>query len=154
MYLTIGDTHLKELESLVLRIIKPKGNKQKGKFHKAESLRSKFSADIRRIQQAEWRSVIGKSAAGEHTASKLDARGGAVLEAYITRPMKLKATFKGNNIVAQVRRDGIIRLEGKKFTSPSLAAAAACKRKTCNGWTFWKYERAPGDWVKLDNLRK
>lgn len=31
VYLTIGDSHLRELESLILRIVKPKGNKQKGK---------------------------------------------------------------------------------------------------------------------------
>ena len=28
-----------------------------------------------------------------------------------------------------------------------------CKR-SCNGWSFLKYERAPGDWVRLDELRK
>jgi hypothetical protein len=33
-------------------------------------------------------------------------------------------------------------------------SSAACKRKTCNGWTFWRYERSPGDWIKLDALRK
>src|SRR3989338_8633315 len=30
VYLTVGDDHLKELESLVLRIASPKGNKQIG----------------------------------------------------------------------------------------------------------------------------
>ena len=28
------------------------------------------------------------------------------------------------------------------------------RRKTGNGWTFWRYERAPGDWVLLDELRR
>ncbi len=32
VYVTIGDSHLRELESLILRIVKPPGNKQKGKF--------------------------------------------------------------------------------------------------------------------------
>lgn len=154
VYLTIGDTHLKELESLVLRIIKPKGNRQKGKFFKAENLRSKFSYDIRRIQKAEWKSVIGKNIGLEDKVTKGEARGGAVLTTYINSPMKLRAQFKGKTVTASVRQDGIIRFEGKKYTSPSLAAAAACNRRTCNGWTFWKYERAPGDWVLLDNLRK
>jgi len=26
--------------------------------------------------------------------------------------------------------------------------------RAMNGWTCWTYERAPGDWVKLDELRK
>ena len=34
MYLTVGDVHLRELEALILRIVKPIGNKQKGKFPK------------------------------------------------------------------------------------------------------------------------
>jgi hypothetical protein len=41
----------------------------------------------------------------------------------------------------------------KDYNSPSLAGAAVVKR-SCNGWTFWKYERAPGDWVLLDVLRR
>jgi len=154
VYLTIGDAHLKELESLVLRIIKPKGNRQKGKFFKAENLRSKFNSDIRRIQQVEWKSVMGKNIGVKDKIAKVETRGKAVLTIYIKRPMKLSAQFKGKTIAAHVRKGGIISFAGKKYTSPSLAAAAACKRRTCNGWTFWKYERAPGDWVKLDNLRK
>jgi hypothetical protein len=39
-------------------------------------------------------------------------------------------------------------------TSPSLAAARAVKHRTCNGWTFWQYQRSPGDWVPLTTLRK
>jgi len=153
VYLTIGDTHLKELESLVLRIIKPKGNRQKGKFYKAESLRSRFSNDIRRQLQAEWKSVLGKSATREFIALAEKDGGEAVLATYIKGPIKLKAKFKGENIAARVRKDGTISLRGRRYSSPSLAAEAVCKRAS-NGWMFWRYERAPGDWVKLDNLRK
>lgn len=39
IYLTIADQHLKELETLVLRIADPKGNRQTGKFSKAEDLK-------------------------------------------------------------------------------------------------------------------
>src|SRR5438094_8322055 len=41
VYLTIGDSHLKELESLILRTVKPSGNHQSGKFIKSENLRGK-----------------------------------------------------------------------------------------------------------------
>lgn len=36
----------------------------------------------------------------------------------------------------------------------SLAGQAVAKRPGCNGWVFWRYERAPGDWVKLREIRK
>ncbi len=67
---------------------------------------------------------------------------------------QLRARFKGEILTARVRRDGTVRFDGKVYTSPSMAAALACKRRTCNGWTFWQYERAPGDWVAIDKLRK
>src|ERR1051326_1460769 len=39
VYLTIGDQHLRELECLILRIVKPSGNKIKGNFANSENLR-------------------------------------------------------------------------------------------------------------------
>lgn len=42
--------------------------------------------------------------------------------------------------------------KGKIHPSPSAAASAACKRGA-NGWWFWRYERSPGDWVRIDALR-
>ena len=154
VYLTIGAAHLKELEALVLRIIKPKGNKLKGKFLKAENLRRKFAYDIQQNQKSELISMIGKNIL---ITEKVQIRGPekrAVLAQYVRDRMKLRANYKGSIITAQVMRDGTIRLGGKKYLSPSVSAAVACKRRSCNGWTFWKYERAPGDWVLLDNLRR
>jgi hypothetical protein len=77
-----------------------------------------------------------------------------VLAKYISGPIKLRAKIKGKGVKAIARKDGLIRYGGKTYTSPSLAAAKACNRPTCNGWTFWKYERAPGDWVSLNELRR
>ncbi|MCZ6801972.1 MAG: hypothetical protein O7F12_15945 [Nitrospirae bacterium] len=65
---------------------------------------------------------------------------------------KLKVWCKNKTITARVTKDGTIRFAGETHLSQSLAAA--CQRSSCNGWTFWTYERAPGDWVPLDKLRK
>ena len=153
VYLTIGDTHLKELEALILRIGKPTGNKVKGKFAKCEDIRRKFARDVRRQQRDELRSLLGKGGAKEESREAVSELRGPVLATYIAAPMNVRAIFKGKTLVARVRRDGLIRFKGTVYRSPSLAAAAACKRTTCNGWTFWKYERAPGDWVPLNELR-
>ena len=153
VYLTIGDTHLKELEALILRIVKPAGNKVKGKFAKCEDIRKKFARDVRRNQRDELRSLLGKGGDKEERGGVVSKSKGPVLAIYITTPMNLRALFKGKTLVARARRDGLIRFKGTVYRSPSLAAAA-CKRATCNGWTFWKYERPPGDWVSLNKLRK
>ena len=154
VYLTIGDTHLKELEALILRIVKPAGNKVKGKFAKCEDIRKKFARDVRRNQRDELRSLLGKRDVKVEGGEVVLKSRGPVLASYITAPMKLRAMFKRRTLAARVRRDGLIRFKGTVYRSPSLAAAAACKRPSCNGWTFWKYERAPGDWVSLNELRK
>ena len=154
VYLTIGDSHLKELESLILRVVKPKGNKQKGKFLKSEDIRRRFARDIRSRQHNELLSLLGKEKVSEIEERNLASGKQAVLANYIDVPIKLQARYKGKIIKAHVRRNGSIRFKGKIYWSPSLAGAAACKHRTCNGWNFWQYERAPGDWVPLNELRR
>jgi predicted GIY-YIG superfamily endonuclease len=154
VYLTIGDRHLKELESLILRVVKPKGNKQKGKFLKSEDIRRRFARDIRLRHHNELLSILGKEKVLQVEEGKLAKGKQAALANYIEGPIKLQAHYKGKTIKAHVRRNGSIGFKGKVYWSPSLAAAAACKRPTCNGWRFWQYERAPGDWVPLNELRK
>lgn len=156
VYLTIGDSHLRELESLILRIVKPPGNKQKGKFAKSEDLRRRFKRDLSADMRSIINDILGKPTPvlPRQLATTKDAGRKPVLAEYITGPMKLRARHKGKTIRAFVRKSGRIRFGGKTFTSPSLAAQAAVHRVSCNGWGFWQYERAPGDWVSLDNLRK
>jgi hypothetical protein len=159
VYLTIGDTHMKELESLILRIIKPAGNRQKGKFPRSENLRPLLSRDITARERQRLESLFDspppeRKPRKARRPAQRDAGRVPVLAEYTKKPLHLRAKYKGRAIKARVRRNGLVVLGGKRFTSPSLAAAAAVRRASCNGWTFWEYERAPGDWVRLDELRK
>jgi hypothetical protein len=156
VYLTIGDSHLRELESLLLRVVQPKppGNKQGGKFRQSENLRRRFMKDVRRLQRSELDSLVGRTVVEEPVGTQESGkRRKPVLAKFVDRPTELRATLKGRSFKARVRRDGFIRFKGKLYRSPSHAGQAACKR-SCNGWWFWKYERAPGDWVRLKELRK
>jgi len=155
IYFTIGDHHLQELEALILRIMKPKGNLQKGAFSCSEDIRPRFRRDIKKFVFEGVEAlfpIVGK------TPEKKEADGAEerklILAKYRLYSRKIMATYKGKKIWAKVRSDGSIRFAGKIYNSPSVAAAAACQRRSCNGWTFWKYERAPGDWILLDTLRK
>jgi hypothetical protein len=144
VYLTIGEQHLRELESLILRIVQPKGNKQKGKFPKSEDIRRRFARDVKDQLNYEVALLFGD----KPTKSASQGR-----EAKLRR-MKLRAWFKGKKLRAQLLKGGRVRFGGKVYESLSTAAAKACRRVSCNGWTFWKYQRAPGDWVTVDHLRK
>ena len=155
MYLTVGDDHIKELESLVLRIVRPTGNRQGGKFANALNLRREFTRRVKQDAAAHLSELLGM----EETGGKVTLRTGlpskTVLANYISRPMRLRARYKGNVLKARVLRNGVISFAGKRFQSPSMAACAALPhRPAINGWYFWMYERAPRDWVRLRELRR
>lgn len=156
VYLTVDDEHLRELESLVLRIASPKANKQKGKFSRSEDLRGRLRRQIAQFHRLEIERMLG--AIGPKKAAKLKeriTRNGRVprLARYVSRRFQIRLTFKGKLHRAIVRSDGTINYRGKVFTSPSVAAAAIYKH-AMDGWRVWKYQRAPGLWVPLDELRR
>lgn len=155
MYLTVGDDHIKELESLVLRIVRPTGNRQRGKFARAQNLRREFTRRVKQDAAEHLSELLGVEQASRTVTLRAGSAHKAVLATYMTRPMRLRARYKGNALKARVLRNGVISFAGWKFQSPSMAARAALPhRRAINGWHFWTYERAPGDWVSLRELRK
>lgn len=156
VYLTIGDSHLRELESLILRIVKPKGNKQSGKLGGSEDLKKRFRRNIKEQQRRELDILLGTPVKILKAAKSKEISKGkrAVLAKYAGgRTIKLSRVYKGVMYKAHVRPDGKVRMKGVTYMSPSMAGQAICKHAV-NGWEFWRYERAPGDWVKLEKLRR
>jgi Restriction Enzyme Adenine Methylase Associated len=154
VYLTIGEKHLKELETLILHITgKPPGNKVKGKFRDSENLKRTLKRDIKAFQHMELLELMGQEVDEEFTKPR--KRGGRrpTLAGHIKKAFRIRARYKGKLYKARVRRNGSVRYNGKTYNSPSAAGIAVTKR-SIDGWYFWKYERAPGDWVKLNELRK
>lgn len=155
MYLTVGDDHIKELESLVLRIVRPSGNRQGGKFAKAQNLRREFTRRVKQDAAAHLSDLLGVESRRQPVVVRSRPASKVVLASYVSRPMRLRARYKGKVLKARVLSNGVISFAGKRFQSPSMAACAALPhRRAINGWHFWTYERAPGDWVRLRELRK
>jgi hypothetical protein len=155
IYLTVGDEHIRELESLVLRIVRPAGNRQGGKFARAQNLRRDFTRRVKLDAATHLSELLGTLERQKAGRGRADTDGKAVLAAYFTRPVKLRAHYKGKVLKARVLRSGLISFKGKRYASPSKAAGAALPhRRAISGWHFWTYERAPGDWVRLRELRR
>lgn len=154
VYLTIKDSHLHELETLILKIASPKGNRISGNFIKAQNLKPIFKKAVTKAQQKELIG-LGLTKIKEVVAPKLVEQQGrrSVLAPYTKKRFEIRLRYKGKTHKAMVRKDGTILSKGKVYNSPSMAAKAI-KQRSSNGWTNWKYERAPGDWVLLDTLRK
>lgn len=161
VYLTIGDKHLRELESLLIRIADPSGNSQTTKFAKSENLTRTFRSLVKVVQKKQLDELCGtpKQRIKGVGSSRAKGKGRTpTLAKYLVRSLvrpPFDIRWKRGAVIhkARVRRDGRIRFGGKLFTSPSVAASPVIKGAV-NGWLAWKYERAPGDWVPLDELRK
>lgn len=155
VYLTIKDEHLHELEALVLRIASPKGNRQSGKLIRSQDLRPEFKRAINRYHQKEMKSIFGQQERVTEKIETVKIKDGKqpVLAPYTKKRFEIRFRYKGKLHKAMVRKDGTILYKGKIYNSPSLSAHAIVGH-AANGWNVWKYERAPGDWVTLDNLRK
>lgn len=152
IYLVIKDEHMKELESLLLRIFMPKGNKQKGKFKRAENIKRRFRKDMSQFQRLQLKNVLGEPA--KNIQKEIADQGRVpIMKKYVKRKgFQIRMDYKGKRYNARVKSNGQICFKGKFFNSPSLAAVSVLKR-AANGWYWWKYQRSPGEWVRIDEMR-
>ena len=151
MYLTDDDRHTKELESLVLRIVQPPGNRVAGRFAKSENLYRRFSREVKEHAARELADLLGRRcprlrirSGGKSKAS----RNKPDLSGCFSRATTIQRVYKGKLLRARVLKDGRIRFKQRLYLSVSAAASDAAGRPR-NGWSFWQVKRASGEWVKL-----
>ena len=153
LYLVRKADHIGEIESLIIRVASPKGNRKKYRTDQESSLLQELKAQVKQRQKEEFNSVFGKSfgrrqrkTGGDQKLNKLDGLVG--------RKTSLYRTYKGKEYRALLTPRGKIKLNGKLFSTPTAAALAIVKRSTVNGWTFWYYRNPEGEWAKLAELRR
>jgi hypothetical protein len=153
IYLTETAEHLRELEALALRITMPKGNKSKTKFGGSRDLRRYFKQKIAEKQRQEIAKLFGPTGV-ERRAGEGTRKSGKKpsLAGYIDGWMSIRMGYHKKVYKATVLADGTIRFRGKLYNSPTMAAKSVARRAV-NGWWWWKYEKTPGKWVRLTELR-
>lgn len=149
-YLTQGDRFLKEMESLILRISLPEGNRVKGKLSGSRDLKRELENNIKELQRMELLGLLGNKAAGGRRKNKAKRTDEDL--PLSERLVFLKREFKGKLYRATWRRDGTVKLNGTIYDSLSAAGRAVTKRGT-NGWTFWLARNADKEWVALQRLK-
>jgi hypothetical protein len=168
IYLTEGDEHLKELESLVLRIAEPRGNKVAGKFLASEDLKRRFRRRLkeswnRKVEEmTDWAEPEPPRESKRRSASDAEKRD-SELAKYVTKRFHIRLHHKGKQYVAHVLLDGRIAFAREspvtgavrkvRYLSPS-AAATAVTGHSMNGWAVWHFWSTDGELVPLDALRK
>jgi hypothetical protein len=153
VYLTPDDQYMRELEALLLRIAKPRGNRVSGRFRGATDLnrslhKAMFDQDADRRAQL----LGGFFARKRRRAKTLLKKGTQVLKGLVERRVALRGQYKGRPYRGTLRKDGRVSYAGNLYDSPS-AAAIAIIRRSANGWVFWKYKTRAG-WVPLDRMRR
>lgn len=154
VYLTNNGEHIKPIESLLLRIVNPTGNRVKGRLSGALDRKRALhnamtSADSNRragllggdVERNRVRKVTSKS------------KGPLAFAGVISKRIQLRGEYKGERFIATLRKDGFIAHGGEKFQSPTAAARHIVGRNV-NGWVFWKYRVDRKGWVPLGQLRK
>ena len=161
LYIIRKTDHIREIETILLRIADPTGNYIKGKLKGSRNLRP----TLKRIMTEDSRRVIGEilgqtdkpvKRTKAKTRRKKRGKGDRPLKGFLRGWQRIYATYKGKDYKAKVLPNGVIELmpSKKRFDSPSLAGIAVTKKKTLNGWKFWKYKDKDGQLVYIDQLRK
>jgi predicted GIY-YIG superfamily endonuclease len=157
LYIISKQEHIKEFESVILRVAYPKGNSVKGKLSRAKNLRP----SLKRRLKAEWERQIDGIIGGKKK-DKVKSTVKKTKAGKAERPLKnvfpggkvFYGTYKGKKNKAWVNRLGRIRVNGKRYDTPTAAAKAIITKGAVNCWSFWKYKNKSGKLVKLTELRK
>lgn len=109
------------------------------------------------IDSEYWTEVLGVALVETESTIKSSKKGKPSSQSSISFPLKIQATYQGQNYLAQlVTSKGIVRWNDQSFETPSSAAkAVAVDWKAVNGWDFWHYQNPEtGKWEKIGKLRK
>jgi hypothetical protein len=153
MYLTADSSYLKEIESLILRIVDLKGNRVKGKLKNASDLRRELAKELKYSQKTQLDFLMGRADRKRLAmATKEIKENQTELIRYGLGSTRIIAKYKGRTYKARIDRNGWVIYKNKRF--PSLSAAGIhILNRTCNGWTFWKAKSTDGKWTHLDHWR-
>jgi len=159
-YLIRKTNHIDEIETLLLRIADPKGNKVKGKLKGSRNLRPKLKVLLSQDFKRSMEEMFGGKK-GKKKVAKAVKKKGKVENAENDNPLKgllrhgqgIYANYKGKSYRAVFYKTRGIKLNGKFYETPTGAAKAIVDRGTVNGWRFWKYRDEGGELVSLGNLR-
>ena len=158
IYLTRSLDHMKELESLLLRVVDPIGNRQLGKLPGSRDLKPGLKQEMLGFFHSELEEMLGgkdkTTARKKRTKSKRrPAKRRNELTSPFKKRTKIRSLYKDKTYSGYIRKDGKVQVSGKLYSSLSAAGAVITKRST-NGWRFWRYKNRQGEWVRLKDLKK
>lgn len=123
IFFTIRDHHIKEIESLLLRIARPRGNAVTGKPKGSKNLLPLIKKEIKLEQDRDREYLFGHRASSK--TDKIRPPDSGVLAQQFPSGAKLRAVYKGETFWARIRQDGKVRFNGETLGSLNVAARKA-----------------------------
>lgn len=149
LYLVRREEHIREIESLLIEIATPKGNRAIPKGRSTGSLVKKLELMLVQKQKEEREDLFGlRKKLGSKSRVPRDTR----VMGLVKRDTFIYRTYRDKEYRGVLHPDGTITLNGKVFKSLSAAAGSLTKGEV-NGWVFWSIRNADGEWVKLTEFR-
>ena len=155
LYIIRKADHIKEIESLLLRIAYPTGNFIRGKLPRSKNLLPDLRRQVKREQQEQFEDIFPghkvKSRKRKRSIKQVRAKE-SPLRGRFPGGKRLYARYKGKDYKAWLLQSGTIKYDGNLYASPS-AAGKAVRKKATNGWVFWKYKDPSGNLKAIRDLR-
>jgi len=150
LYLVRKEEHIKDIESLLIRIANPKGNQAKPKGYDTKELLSKLRAQVKKKQEEELTMLLGaktrRPARRKQTKTKPKRTD---LKRLGRGCRRLKATHNGKEYRAELTPGGLIKLGEKTYSSATAAARDVIGGGRINGRRFWRIRDKNGEWISL-----
>jgi hypothetical protein len=169
LYIIRHPDHIKELESLLLCIAHPAGNKVKGKLIRSTDFlpllkrKTKEAAleelshifkDIKQSKKTHENSLSVRARKAWTTRKrKLDGKKERACKGLFKKTVRLHAPYKGKTYKALLFKTGKIKFDGQFYDSLSTAGSVAKGGKATNGWEFWMAKNNDGELVRLTKFR-
>jgi len=153
LYLVQKVAHIEEIESLLIKIANPEGNRRIPRGEAGSSMVNELKALVRQKQAEEFAEMFGTRKPKSHPAKKQVKRHTKSLKGLVKRRTPLYRTYKGKEYRAFLHPNGKIKIGRKSFETPTAAAMTIVQRSTVNGWTFWYAKDARGEWVRLSDYK-
>lgn len=154
LYLTRREEHIHEIESLLVRIANPKGNRVVPHGKSSGALLKLLKSKIQQHQKAELAKLFVQKTSTRKTKQDSGKGHPNTLVGLVDKRVSIYRTYKGKEYKATLNPKGVITLAGKQYTSPSGAAKAVLNTpRAVNGWKFWYIQDVQGDWVQLADFK-
>lgn len=154
LYLARREDHIHEIESLLVRVANPKGNRVIPRGKSTGALVELLKKRIQERQRSELAGLFAtKQAVGrvQRSAAVISSHS---LAGLVDRSTKLYRTYRGHEYSATLSPKGYVNFNGRRYSSVTAAAKAVIKRKgAVSGRGFWYIQNSNGDWVKLVNFK-